>query len=123
MSLPEGTGEDKSSSEYNPWPSYRYTGKLHPYKKEPRREVPEHIKRPDYATHPTGVPVSEQAVRGSARIKVLDDEEIEGMRVACKVEQLLETTLYTDFLCSLRLFYIVQLYQILLVLKILLFLF
>lgn len=83
--LAKGTGEDKSSSEYNPWPSYRYTGKLHPYKKEPRREVPEHIKRPDYATHPTGVPVSEQAVRGSARIKVLDDEEIEGMRVACKL--------------------------------------
>ena len=83
--LAKGTGGDNSSNEYNPWPSYHYTGKLRPHKKEPRREVPESIKRPDYATHPTGVPVSEQAVRGSAQIKVLDDEEIEGMRVACKL--------------------------------------
>lgn len=31
------------------------------------------------------MPLSEQAVRGSAQIKILDDEEIEGMRVACKL--------------------------------------
>lgn len=73
------------SSEYNPWPSYHYTGKLRPFKRESRREVPECISRPDYAQHPTGIPISEQAVRGSAQIKILNDEEIEGMRVACKV--------------------------------------
>ncbi|XP_043596717.1 methionine aminopeptidase 1 [Bombus pyrosoma] len=83
--LAKGIGGDKSSNEYNPWPFYHYTGKLRPYKREPRREVPEHIKRPDYATHPTGLSVSEQSVRGSAQIKILDDEEIEGMRVACKL--------------------------------------
>lgn len=83
--LAKGTGGDKSSDEYNPWPSYHYTGKLRPFIREPRREVPEHIKRPDYATHPAGFSVSEQTVRGSAQIKVLDDEEIEGMRVACKL--------------------------------------
>lgn len=83
--LLEGTGGDKSSNEYNPWPFYHYTGKLRPHKRESRREVPEHIKRPDYATHPTGLSVSEQSMRGSAQIKILDDEEIEGMRVACKV--------------------------------------
>lgn len=79
----EGTGADTSSNDYNPWPYYHYTGQLRPYKRDPRREVPDHIKRPDYAV--TGIPVSEQAVRDSSQIKVLDDEEIEGMRVACKV--------------------------------------
>ncbi|XP_033330043.1 methionine aminopeptidase 1 [Megalopta genalis] len=81
--IAKGTGADTSSNDYNPWPYYHYTGQLRPYKREPRREVPEHIKRPDYAT--TGIPVSEQAVRDSSQIKVLDDEEIEGMRVACKL--------------------------------------
>lgn len=40
--------------------------------------MPEHIGRPDYADHPQGFPLSEQAVKGSGHIKVLDDEEIEG---------------------------------------------
>ncbi|XP_046741685.1 methionine aminopeptidase 1 [Diprion similis] len=83
--LAKGENGSKSSGDYNPWPSYHFTGKLRPYRREPRREVPERIGRPDYATHPTGVPLSEQAVRSSAQIKVLDDEEIEGMRVACKL--------------------------------------
>lgn len=81
----EGENGNKVSDTYNPWPSYNYTGKLRPHKKEQRREVPEHINRPDYALHPGGIPLSEQAVRGSGQIKVLDDEEIEGMKVACKV--------------------------------------
>lgn len=81
----EGEDGNKISNTYNPWPSYNYTGKLRPCKKEPRREVPEYIKRPDYALHPAGIPLSEQAVKGSGQIKLLDDEEIEGMRVACKV--------------------------------------
>ncbi|XP_011640741.1 methionine aminopeptidase 1, partial [Pogonomyrmex barbatus] len=50
-----------------------------------RREVPEHIARPDYALHPAGIPLSEQAVKGSGQIKILNDEEIEGMRIACKL--------------------------------------
>lgn len=83
--ITEGENGNKVSDSYNPWPTYNYTGKLRPYKKEQRREVPDCINRPDYALHPTGVPLSEQAVRGSGQIKILDDEEIEGMRVACKV--------------------------------------
>lgn len=47
--------------------------------------MPPHIPRPDYADHPEGVPVLEQAVRGSAQIKCLTEDEEEGMRVACKV--------------------------------------
>ncbi|CAK9816205.1 Methionine aminopeptidase 1 [Anthophora quadrimaculata] len=83
--IPEATDGDNSYNEYNPWPFHHYAGKLRPYKREPRREVPEHIKRPDYATHPTGSSISELAVQDSVQIKVLDDEEIEGMRVACKL--------------------------------------
>lgn len=79
-------GENGSDSDqYNPWPSYRYTGKLRPYRREAKREVPSSIARPDYAQNTDGIPYSEQAVRGLAQIKVLDDEEIEGMRVACKL--------------------------------------
>lgn len=42
------------------------------------RVVADHIGRPDYADHDKGYPLSEQAVKGSGQIKVLDDEEIEG---------------------------------------------
>lgn len=76
---------DKSANDYNPWPTYHFTGKLYPHRREPQRKVPEHIKCPDYATHPNGWSISEQSVRGSAQVKILDDEEKEGMRVACKV--------------------------------------
>lgn len=80
-------GDNKNESEeYNPWPYYQFTGKLHPAPRELIRKVPDSIARPDYALHPTGLPLSEQAVRGSAVIKTLDDEEIEGMRIACKVQ-------------------------------------
>uniref|UniRef100_A0A161N1M1 Methionine aminopeptidase n=1 Tax=Triatoma infestans TaxID=30076 RepID=A0A161N1M1_TRIIF len=51
----------------------------------PKRTVPKNIGRPDYADHPEGLPISEQQMRQSAQIKVLSDEEIEGMRVACKL--------------------------------------
>ncbi|XP_027039596.1 LOW QUALITY PROTEIN: methionine aminopeptidase 1-like [Pocillopora damicornis] len=34
---------------YNPWPGYRFTGKLKPWPQSPRREVPDHIQKPDYA--------------------------------------------------------------------------
>lgn len=77
-----GSGPDK---EYQPWPGYRYTGKLRPFPQAPRRTVPPHIARPDYADHPEGVPLSEQRVKGASHIKVLDDEEVEGMRLACRL--------------------------------------
>ncbi|EZA51002.1 hypothetical protein DMN91_008672 [Ooceraea biroi] len=83
--LAKGESSKISGNNYNPWPTYTYTGKLRPHKKEQQRQVPSNIKAPDYASHPTGIPLSEQAARGSGHIKVLDDEEIEGMRVACKL--------------------------------------
>lgn len=87
--ISEGEGTNKSG-EYNPWPHYHFSGKLRPYKKESRRLVPPAIARPDYAVHPEGIPLGEQEVRGSSLIKVLDDEEIEGMRVSCKVFQIMK---------------------------------
>ena len=49
--------------------------------------MPEHIPRPDYAIHPKGHPLSEIAERGSTNVKALDDEEIEGLKVACRVSR------------------------------------
>ncbi len=49
----------------------------------PRREVPDHIMKPDY--HKTGQPLSEIKVQNSKYIPVYNDEEIEGIRAACKI--------------------------------------
>ena len=90
---------------YEPWPGYKFTGPLRPfpwvrsfffrvkisfvqlfyYLKSAPRTVPPHIPRPDYADHPEGHPLSELAERGKTTVKVLDEEEIEGLRLACKV--------------------------------------
>uniref|UniRef100_A0A182JYB7 Methionine aminopeptidase n=1 Tax=Anopheles christyi TaxID=43041 RepID=A0A182JYB7_9DIPT len=75
----------KETNAYNPWPYYTFTGKLRPFEQTPRRPVPPHIPRPDYADHKEGRSKSEEALRGNNTIKVLDDEEIEGMRVACRL--------------------------------------
>ncbi|KAM7362655.1 methionine aminopeptidase 1 [Cochliomyia hominivorax] len=83
--LAEGVAKPQQSNEeggYNPWPYYRFTGSLRPYEKTPKRFVPENIERPDYADHPHGRAASEEAMRGNTSIKVLDDDEIEAMRVA-----------------------------------------
>lgn len=71
---------------YNPWPAFSYTGPLRAfYPLSAKRTVPEHIARPDYADHPEGESECEQSIRGATHIKMLDDEEIEGMRVACRL--------------------------------------
>jgi methionyl aminopeptidase len=62
-----------------------FLGQLRPHKISPARTVPDHIQRPDYADHPEGIPLSEQSVKLSSHIKVLNEEEQEHMRVACKV--------------------------------------
>ncbi|KAI8972462.1 peptidase M24, structural domain-containing protein [Pilobolus umbonatus] len=72
------------SQPHNPFPNYRYTGELQAlYPLSPRREVPKEIVRPDYAE--TSIPVSEQSVRASSSIKVLNEEEIKGMREVCRI--------------------------------------
>lgn len=81
VNAPEG----KETTGYNPWPYYTFTGKLRPFEQTPMRTVPASIPRPDYADHKEGKSKSEEALRGNNIIKVLDDEEIEGMRVACRL--------------------------------------
>lgn len=63
---------NENDKPYNPWPHFHFTGKLRPGRVSPKRAVPAHIERPDYADHPEGVPISEQAMRG-AEIKVLSE--------------------------------------------------
>ncbi|XP_065224745.1 methionine aminopeptidase 1 [Planococcus citri] len=86
--LIENAETEKNSNDYlsyNPWPYYQFTGKLRPFPQTMRRTVPEKISRPDYAEDPKGIPLLEQKAKTSSQIQVLSDEEIEGMRVACKL--------------------------------------
>lgn len=66
--------------------NFQFTGTLRPYQKTPKREVPAHIQRPDYADHPMGFPLSEQEdKRTNTTIKVYNAEEIAGIREACRI--------------------------------------
>ncbi|KAJ3272059.1 Methionine aminopeptidase 1 [Terramyces sp. JEL0728] len=74
------------SEKHDPWPSYRYTGSLRPvYPLTPKRFVPDVILKPDYALDSKGYPKSEMSVRGSTKIQVLTLQEIEKMRVVCRL--------------------------------------
>lgn len=69
---------------FNPFPYYNFTGSLRPvYPLSPKRTVPSHIQVPDYAGD--GIPRSEQKLRGTTRIKTLTDDEIEQMRIVCRL--------------------------------------
>ncbi|KAL3075995.1 hypothetical protein niasHS_011356 [Heterodera schachtii] len=46
---------------------------------------PEHIQRPDYALHPEGVSLEERNARNSGQIRVLNEEEKLGLRLAAKL--------------------------------------
>ena len=84
----------KPNRSYNPWPGYVFTGKLRPAEQSNKRVVPDHIPRPDYADHPEGYPLSEQKLRGNTYVKQLDDEEIENLRVACKLGKWIKDKLW-----------------------------
>ncbi|CAG8491394.1 9640_t:CDS:10 [Acaulospora morrowiae] len=63
-------------------PAFPYTGTLRAvYPLSPRRKVPAHIARPDYADDPKGKSRSEQI--GRSNLPVLNDEEIAAMRKVC----------------------------------------
>ncbi|GAA5900595.1 uncharacterized protein JCM6883_002893 [Sporobolomyces salmoneus] len=68
---------------------FKYTGPLRavmPIEPMPKREVPDHIPKPDYATEVNGISFSEEINnRVMTRGKVLNKEEIEGMRKVCKL--------------------------------------
>uniref|UniRef100_A0AAQ5ZLB9 Methionine aminopeptidase n=1 Tax=Amphiprion ocellaris TaxID=80972 RepID=A0AAQ5ZLB9_AMPOC len=88
----------------DPWSGYRYTGKLRPhYPLTPMRPVPGDIQRPDYADHPRGMSESEQVLKGTSQIKILSPEDIEGMRVVCKVMQYsMAAFMVFPFACTAR---------------------
>ncbi|XP_046584795.1 LOW QUALITY PROTEIN: methionine aminopeptidase 1-like [Haliotis rubra] len=77
--------DEQNKGGFNPWPGFHFTGTLRPYSVTPKRQVPDTIGRPDYADHPEGVPLTERQLRGTTNIKILDDEEKEGMTVACRL--------------------------------------
>lgn len=75
---------DPTTGHFNPFPTFPFTGDLRPvYPLSPRREVPKTIQLPDYAKD--GIPHSEQVFTGRHKIKILNQEEIEGMRKACRL--------------------------------------
>lgn len=82
---PGVTCSKPNARNFNPWPSYTFTGKLRPAELSAKRTIPDHIPRPDYADHPEGWPLSEQKLRGNTYIRPLNEEEVEGLRVACKL--------------------------------------
>lgn len=71
---------------------YRFTGTLRPTLISPRRVVPAHIPRPDYASHPGGVSESEQRDRASnSSLRIYSKNELDGedrqhgLRHACRM--------------------------------------
>ncbi|RDB23561.1 Methionine aminopeptidase 1 [Hypsizygus marmoreus] len=68
---------------YNPFPNYNFTGSVRPvYPLSPKRVVPDHIPRPDYAED--GRPVSEAKLAGQPP-RILSREEQNKMRTVCRL--------------------------------------
>lgn len=78
-------GCTQNDDEYRPWPYYSFTGKLRPYPQTEKRLVPGSIGRPDYADDSEGHSPCEETLRGNTTIKVLNDEDIESMRLSCRL--------------------------------------
>lgn len=77
------TDPSRMPTEFKDFP---FTGPLRPYQKTPKRTVPDHISKPDYATHPKGVSQSEERdKRTNTSIPIYTAEEIAGIREACRI--------------------------------------
>lgn len=82
LKLPS-VNEASDDKAYNPFPNYNFTGTLRPmYPLSPRRAIPDHIPRPDYAKD--GVPTSEIRRSGGAP-RILNAEEQEKMRTVSRL--------------------------------------
>lgn len=68
---------------------YQFTGSLRPALYSPRRTVPPHIRKPDYANHYAGISESEQRDKQSHNnIRIYTSDELDGetgLRHACRV--------------------------------------
>lgn len=68
----------------NLYVGFPFTGTLRPFAQSPTRALPPHINLPEYAL--TGVPVSEDTIRGSSHLSILSTpEDINAMRTVCKL--------------------------------------
>ncbi|KAI0281364.1 methionine aminopeptidase [Russula aff. rugulosa BPL654] len=68
---------------FNPFPNFSFSGLLRPvYPLSPKRVVPDHIPRPDYAED--GIPISETR-RAGLPPRILSLEEQEKMRTVCRL--------------------------------------
>lgn len=75
---------DPDTGHYNPYPTFPFTGPLRPvYPLSPRRQIPDSIKKPDYAND--GTPRSEQKLVGRHNITILDKAGQAGMRKVCRL--------------------------------------
>eukprot|EP00457_Paulinella_chromatophora_P008187 gb/GEZN01008216.1/.p1 GENE.gb/GEZN01008216.1/~~gb/GEZN01008216.1/.p1 ORF type:complete len:451 (-),score=82.39 gb/GEZN01008216.1/:39-1391(-) len=72
----------KNIRDFRP-PEFKWTGPLRPHYVTPMRSVPQHISKPDY--HLTGFPESESLIKGTTKIHINSEEEIKGIRLACKL--------------------------------------
>lgn len=73
---------DPATGQYNPFPTYAYTGSLRPvYPLSDKRKVPDSIRHPDYAKD--GIPYSENS--GRRALRQLDAKGQEGMRKVCRL--------------------------------------
>jgi len=68
---------------YDPFPEFNYTGKVRAqYPLSPRRTIPDHIPKPDYASN--GQPISEHVSDRSGKIPIFTEEELKGIKKAAK---------------------------------------
>ncbi|KJH52751.1 methionine aminopeptidase, type I [Dictyocaulus viviparus] len=63
----------------------QFSGSIRPARVTPKRSVPQSIPRPDYAIHPEGVSFEERKAKKNKDVKVLTDEEKDGLRLACRL--------------------------------------
>ena len=83
----------KIHEEYSPVDDgFLYTGSLRRYKVTPKREVPKSIECPDYAFHPEGISESEELANQNKEVPIYTDEDIEQMKVVCKIGRLVLDT-------------------------------
>ncbi|KAK5132119.1 hypothetical protein LTR08_000370 [Meristemomyces frigidus] len=83
LRTPRVISEPDADGLFNPYPAYPFTGSLRPvYPLSAKRTVPAKIRHPDYAHN--GIPRSEQ-LAGRNKIKILNKEEIAGMRKVCRL--------------------------------------
>jgi len=65
---------------------YEFTGSLRPYQVTPQVTVDGSIRKPDYATHMSGVSVSEQNdKRTNGSVRVYSPDEVQKIRESCRI--------------------------------------